>query len=171
MAAARGLHEGAVDVAVLLEEVVTRHRHADHGMQRLGFVGAAHRPPFEIVEQLVDDELDLADNDGVAMLERLLRHEARMDAAHDHRHAFGAESIGDLVAAVDVTRHRRNADEIGLQVEIDGLDVLVGEHHLILVARDAGGDRQQTGERRIQRPVHVERAGGQRIGFRIDRDE
>ena len=61
MAAARGLHEGAVDVAVLLQQVVARHRHAGHRMQPVARVVPRMLPLFEIVEQLVDDELGLAD--------------------------------------------------------------------------------------------------------------
>jgi hypothetical protein len=49
-----------------------------------------------------------------------------MHAAHDDRHAAGAKRIGDLVAAIDVARHRRDADQIGLEMEIDCLDVLIG---------------------------------------------
>ena len=123
---------------------------------------------LEIVEQLVDDELDFADDDRIGMLQRFLRHEARVHAAHDHRNAFGAEFVGDLVAAVDVTRHRGDADEIGLQIEIDGLDIFVGQHHFVLVARNAGRDREQARERRVESSVHVQRAGGERIGFWID---
>ena len=67
----------------------------------------------------------------VAMLERLLRHEARMHAAHDHGHAPGAKRVGDLVAAVDVARHGGDADEVGLEIEVDRLDVLVGQHHFV----------------------------------------
>ena len=90
---------------------------------------------FEIVEELVDHEFGLADHHGVAMLERFLRHEARMDAAHDHRHTPRAERIRDLVAAIDVTRHRGDADEVGLKVEIDRLDILVGQNHLVAISR------------------------------------
>ena len=75
-------------------------------MQRVGLVGAAHGAVFQIVEQLVDHQLDLADDDGIGMLQSLFRHEARMHAAHDHRHAFGAEAVGDLVTAIDVRGHR-----------------------------------------------------------------
>ena len=126
MAAARGLHESLVHVAVLLEQVVARHRHADHWMQFVRLIGAAQRSLFEIVEQFVDDELDLADHDGVGVLERLLRHEARVHTAHDDGHALGTEMVGDLVAAIDVARHRRNPHHIAFEVKIDGLDILVG---------------------------------------------
>ena len=102
---------------------------------------------FEIVEQLVDDQFHLADHDGVAMRKRLLRHEARMDPAHDDGNALGAEFVGDFVAAVDVARHCGNPDEVGLQIEIDGLDILVGENHLVPVTRDRSGDREQPGQR------------------------
>ena len=127
VAAPRSLDEGAVHIAVLLQKIVARHRHSNHRMQRVGFVGSAHRSRSEIVEQSIDHKLDFADNDGVAVLKRFLRHEARMHAAHDDGHALGAESVGDFVAAVDVTRHRRNPNQIGFQIEVDVLDVFVGQ--------------------------------------------
>ena len=102
------------------------------------------------------------------MRERLFRHEARMHAAHDHRHAAAAELVGDLVAAVDVGGHGGNADHVAFQVEVDLLDVLVGQHHLVPVARDGGGDGEQAGDRRIERAVEVERPCRQGIRLRID---
>jgi hypothetical protein len=50
-----------------------------------------------------------------------------MDAAHDDRNAARPERIRDLVAAIDVARHRRDADEINFEVEVDRLDVLIGQ--------------------------------------------
>ena len=79
-----------------------------------------------------------------------------------------AELVGDLVAAVDVGGHGGDADQIALQVEVDLLDVLVGQHHLVAVARDGRGDREQAGDRRVERAVQVERPRRQRIGLRID---
>jgi hypothetical protein len=72
-----------------------------------------------------------------------------MHAAHHDRHALRAEAVGDLVTAVDVARHRGDADQVALQVEVDGLDVFVGQHDLIPVARDAGRHRKEAGEGRI----------------------
>ncbi len=155
VAATRGLHEGAVDVTVLLEQVVPRHRQAFHRVQPVGPVGTAHRAPLEIVEELVEHELRLPDHHRVAMLERLLRHEAGVHAAHHDRHSARPERIGDLVPAVHVARHRRQANQIRLQVEVDRLDVLVGEHDLVTVPWDAGRDGQQARERRIEGPVQV----------------
>ena len=102
------------------------------------------------------------------MLQRFLRHEARVHAAHDDRHALGAELVGDFIAAIDVTRHRGNPDQVRLQIEVDRLDVLVGEHDFVLVAWNGRGDGEQAGERGIERSIQVNRAGRQRIGFRID---
>ena len=69
---------------------------------------------FEIIEQFVDHQFDFADNDSIAMLQCFLRHEAWMHAAHHNGHALGTELVGDFVAAVDVTRHRGNPDEVRL---------------------------------------------------------
>jgi hypothetical protein len=109
-------------------------------MQRVRLIGSAHRPLFEIIEQFVDHELDFANNDCIAMLQRFLRHEARVHAAHDDGDALGAELVGDFVAAIDVTRHGGNPHEVRLQIEVDRLNVLVREHHFVLVAWDSCGN-------------------------------
>jgi hypothetical protein len=67
-----------------------------------------------------------------------------------------------------VTRHRGNADEVRLQIEVDGLDVLVCEHRFVLVAWYGCGNRKQSCKGRVQRSIHIQRAGRQRIRFRID---
>ena len=168
MTAARGLDECLVDVSVLLEEVVARHRHSLHRVEFVRLVGSLHRTLPQIVEQLVHHQLDFANHHGVGMLQRFLGHEARVHAAHDDRHAFDAELVGDFIAAIDVTGHRGNSDQVRLQIEVDRLDVLVGEHDFVLVAWNGRGDGEQAGERGIERSIQVNRAGRQRIGFRID---
>ena len=100
--------------------------------------------------------------------QRLLRHETRVHAAHDHRHAAAAELVGDLVAAVDIGGHGGDADHVALQVEVDLLDVLVRQHHLVAVARNRGGDREQAGDRRIERAVEVEGPRGKGVRLGID---
>ena len=140
MASAGSLHERAVYVAVFLEEIVTRHRHASHRMQSAGLVGPAHRTLPQIIKEFVDYEFNFADNDRIAMLERLLGHEAGMHPAHHDGYASGAELVGNLISAVDVTGHRGDSDEIGLQVEINGFNVLIGEDHFVLIARNRCGD-------------------------------
>ena len=112
-------------------------------MQPVGAIGAAHRALLEVVEELLDHELRLPDDHRVAMLQRLLRHEARVDAAHDDRHPPRPERVGDLVAAVHVARHGGDADQVRLQVEVDRLDVLVGQHHFVAVARNHAGHGKQ----------------------------
>jgi len=67
----------------------------------------------------------------------------------------------DLVAAIGVARHRRDADEVGFEVEIDRLDVLVGEHDLVAVAGNGAGHREQPGQGRVQRAIEVLRPGRQ----------
>jgi len=168
MTAARCLHEGLVDVAAAFDEVVARHRDARHRMQLVGPIGAAHASVLQVVEDLGQDHLRFADAHRVAMRQRLLRHEARMHAAHDDRHATPAELVGDLVAAIDVGGHRGDPDHVAFQVEIDLLDVLIGEDHLVALARDGGGDSEQPGDGRIERAVEIERTRCQRIRLRID---
>ena len=60
MTAARGLDEGAIDVAVLLDEVVARHRQVDHRMQPVGFVDAAELAVPEVVQHPGHDQLGFA---------------------------------------------------------------------------------------------------------------
>ena len=114
---------------------------------------------FQIVEEPVDHEFDLADHHSVAMLEGFLRHEARMDPAHDHRHTPRAVGVRDLIAPIDVTRHRRDADKIGLKVEIDRLDVLVGQNHLVAISRHRRSHGQQPGQRGIEGTIEIQRPG------------
>ena len=85
-------------------------------MQLVGLVGALHFALLKIVEQSVNHQLDFADHDGITVRERLLRHEARMHAAHDDGNAFGAELVGNFIPAIDVARHRGNADKVGLRL-------------------------------------------------------
>jgi choline dehydrogenase-like flavoprotein len=68
-------------------------------------------------------------------------------AAHDDRHAARPKRIRDFVSAIDVARHRRDADEIGFEVEVDRLDVFVGQDHLVTIRRNCGCHRQQACER------------------------
>src|SRR4029434_8217942 len=137
-AAARGLHERTVDIAVLLDQIIPRHRQAYHRVQLLRLASAAHLTALEIVQELIHHKLHFPDYHGVAMLERFLRHKARVHTAHHHRYPARSESVGDLVAAVDIRRHRRDSDEVGLQVKIDGFDVLIGKHHLITIPWNGG---------------------------------
>ena len=84
--------------------------------------------------------------DRVGVLERFLRHEARVHPAHHHRDAARPEGVGDLVAAVHVAGHRGDADEVGLEIEVDRLDVLVGQHDLVAGRGDGRRDGQEAGE-------------------------
>jgi hypothetical protein len=102
------------------------------------------------------------------MLQGFLRHEARVHATHHHRHILGAEPIGDLISAVDVARHRGNSRQVRLQIEIDSLDVLVREHHLAVVFQNRGGNGEQPGKGRIQRPIEVNRASCKGISLGIN---
>ena len=111
-------------------------------MQPVGLVDAAQLALREVVEHLRHHQFRLADHHGIGMLERLVGHEARVHPAHDDRNAARPERVRDLVAPLDVAGHRRDADQIGLQIEIDRLDVLVGQHDLVLVGRNRRRHRQ-----------------------------
>src|SRR6185295_4038969 len=64
--------------------------------------------------------------------------------------------------------HRRDTDQVRLEVEVDRLDVLVGQHDLVLIAGDGGGDGEQAGQRRIEGPIEVLRTRGQRVRLGVD---
>ena len=130
-------------------------------MQPVRFVSAAHLAPLQIVEELIQHKLHLTDYYGVAVLERLLRHEARVHASHDNRHPASAKCIGDLVAAVHVASHGGDANEICLEIVVDRLDVFIGQDDLVTVARDGSGDGEQARERRVQRSIQVQWPRGQ----------
>src|SRR5215510_6135483 len=168
VAAARGLHERTVDIAVFLDQVIPRRRQAYHRVQLLRLVSAAHLAALEIVQKLIHHKLNFPDHHRVAMLDRFLCHKARVHTAHHDRDPASPENLGDLVAAVDVRRHRREPDEVGLQAEIAGFDVLVGKYHLIAVARNRGCHGYQAREGRVQRPIKVEWACCQRMSLWID---
>ena len=118
-------------------------------MQRVRFIKSSQTPALEIVEDFVHDEFRLADDDCIAMVQRLLGHETWMHAAHDDGHASRPELVRNFIAAIDVTRHRGNPNQICLKVKINWLDVFVGEHNLVLIARDACRNREQAGKRRV----------------------
>ncbi len=79
-------------------------------MQPVGAIGAAHAALLKVAQELLEHEFRLADDHRVAMLERLLRHETRVDSAHDDWRPPQPERIGDLVAAVHVAGHGGDAD-------------------------------------------------------------
>jgi hypothetical protein len=60
-----------------------------------------------------------------------------------------SERIGDLVAAVHKARHGGNANEVHLEIEVDGLDIFVRQYNLITIPRDGAGHRQQACKRRV----------------------
>ncbi len=109
-------------------------------MQPFCSIGPPHLALLEIVEELLDHEFSLADDHRIAMLERLLRHEAGVDTAHHDRHSPRPKLLGDLVAAFHIARHGGDADEVRLQVEVDRFDVFVGQHHVAAVASNGAGD-------------------------------
>src|SRR5215831_15828469 len=121
MAAARGLDKGAVDVAVLLQKVVTWHRQSDHRVQCAGLVRSSHLPLSEVIEQSIHHKLN---------------------STHDNGDAFGAELVGDLVAAIDVARHGGNTDKVRFKIKIDCLDIFVRKYNFVLVAWNAGCHRK-----------------------------
>src|SRR5262249_53614483 len=142
MAAARGLDKGAVDVAVLLQKVVTWHRESDHRVQCPGLVRSSHLPLSDVIEQSIHHKLDFTDDNGIAVLQRFLRHKAWMHTTHDNGDAFGAELVGDLIAAIDVARHGGNTDKVRFQIKIDCLDIFVRKYNFVLVAWNAGCHRK-----------------------------
>jgi hypothetical protein len=89
-------------------------------------------------QNLRPDRLGLAHDDGVSVLERLLRTHGRMDAAKDHGLARAAVRIRDFVGAAGLDGHGRDADQIGLDVrDADGIaQVLLHDGDVVLGRRD-----------------------------------
>jgi hypothetical protein len=161
-------HERAVDVAMFLEEVVPGQRQMFHREQPVRFVDSTHLATLEVVKHFGEHQLHLAYHHGVAVQQRLPRHEARVHAAHHNRYSAGSECIRDLVAAIHIARHGRDADEVGFDVEIYRLDILVSEHDLVPVARDGSSHGEQPRERRVEGPVQILGPGRQRIRLGVD---
>src|SRR3569833_1109420 len=91
-----------------------------------------------------------------------------MHTSHHHRDAFGSKPVRYFISPIDVARHRGDSHETDLEIEIDRLDVLVGENHLIAIFRNTGGDSQQAGKRGVKRPIEINWSCRQRVGLRID---
>src|SRR5262245_63104495 len=99
-------------------------------MQLLRLVSAAHLAALEIVQKLIHHKLNFPDHYRVAMPERFLSHEARVHTAHHDRYPARPESIGNLVCRLLLEKKNRDPDQVVLQVEIDGSNVLAGKYHL-----------------------------------------
>ena len=135
-AAAGGLHQGERDVVARVKQLAARPGQPGQGVGGAGAVGALHFAGLEILEQLGPDELALADDHRVHVLQRLVRQGGGVHAAHHHGHALLAEAVGDLVGA---RRHRRLAGETNqprLGIEVDNLllfvynlDIVRGRRH------------------------------------------
>src|SRR5262245_19877085 len=105
MTATGGLHERLVDIAVSLDEIVARHRNTSHRMKPVRSICAGKTALLQIIENLRDHELGLADAHGVTVSQRFLGHEAWMHATHDDGNAASAKFISDLIASIDVGGH------------------------------------------------------------------
>src|SRR5262249_16799024 len=99
-------------------------------------------PLSEVIEQSIHHKLNFTDHNGIAVLQRFLRHKAWMHTTHDNGDAFGAELVGDLVAAIDVARHGGNTNNVHIKSKIYFLDIFVRKYNFVLVEWNAGCHRK-----------------------------
>ena len=85
-------------------------------------------------EKLRPGVLGLVDEEDVDLVAQLLGAQRRERAAGDDELAAPAELRGELEDALLVDHVAGEADDVGVGVEVDRLDVLVAEHDLVLRA-------------------------------------
>ncbi len=97
--------------------------------ERLVPVPALHPPLPEVRKQARPEAFRFANDHGVTMGQRLLRHHADVDASHDHWHAAGTEHVGYLVCPVDRWGHAGDPHKVRRAREINRLHLLVEDGH------------------------------------------
>jgi len=132
-AAARELDRHRV-VLVDVQQVEARRRRG--GEIRL-LIRAVFVPPaagLVVLQKLRPGGLGLIDEEHVAAAAQLLGTERRVGAADHDETPAPAELVDDLEHALLVDDVAGDADDVGLDVEVDLLDVLVAERDFVLAA-------------------------------------
>ena len=133
-AAARELDRHRV-VLIDLDEIEPRRRRGGEvglvGGTVFRLVGAA----CEIGEELRPRLLRLVDEQHVGLAAQLLRAERRVGTADDDEAPAAAELGDDLEHPFSVDDVAGHADDVGLEVEVDVLDVLVTQYDLVVAWR------------------------------------
>src|SRR5262249_27830809 len=97
-AAARGLHQLERNVAARTEDVAARARQTIQAWPSSMAIEWRQAACAEIADDLLPQTLALTDHDRVGMLLGLLGQRGGMNAAHHHRDAAPAVSVGDFIA-------------------------------------------------------------------------
>jgi len=107
-------------------------------------------PPAEVLQEDRPGVLTGADEDGVRVRRRLVRQRRDVQPAHRHEHTPPAVPVGELVRAPSGRDVRLDDHQVGSVVlDVEALDVLVEDPHLVVVAQIAG--QRGEAERRKQR--------------------
>jgi hypothetical protein len=121
----------------------------DRGDREVGLLGGPvlrlPLPALEVAQEGGPGLLRLVDEEHVAAAAQLLGTQRCERPSDHHEAAAPAELRDDLEHALLVDDVARHADQVGLEIEVDRLDVLVAEHDLVL----AGGETRDRRHRQV----------------------
>ena len=103
-------------------------------MQRIRFVQSAHRPILKIVGQALDDELNLADDNGITVIPRD-RYEVVL--TDENIEAIDFDLKADLVGISAMTSYVNRGYEIADQFRAKGVPVIMGGVHPSFLPHEA----------------------------------
>ncbi len=125
------------EVEVSLDQVAAERWLAGQGADRRPV-----DPPWaalpEVLQELRPGVLARAEEDRVGVPDGLGRERGHVQPAQGDVRAFPPIVIGDLVGAARGADRDLDADQVGLVVESEGLDVLILERDLVIVSQIAG---------------------------------
>src|SRR3990172_9429924 len=102
------------------------------------------------------------------MFESLCGHEAGVNSTHDNWNATVPEGVSNFVTPFDIGGHGRNTHKVGLDIKVNGFDILIGQDHLILILWNQGSHGQESGQWGVECPIHVHGASRKGLRFWID---
>ncbi len=127
-------------VPVELEQFVARTRQVLQVVQLVGLVDALELAVLPVAQERLPDQVGLALDDSVGVLERLVRLERGMEPPHHDRDAAFAKLVAELVGAQRGADGGGHADQVPARVEVDLFEPLIAERHVEVVGRQS---RQQ----------------------------
>src|SRR5579859_445327 len=116
-------------VAILFQQVTPGDAVTFHVKKLFGAITRLQFAPFEIGDQFFPDRLRFPNHYGIGVLLRLVRAYRNVNAAENNLFAALPEKIGQLICCRSHVRHGRDAHQIGILIEIDGLDAFVHDAH------------------------------------------
>ena len=117
-------------------------------------------PLVEVLEEPRPGGLPLADDDGVAMLHRLLWYRRRVETADHRRDAAGPIPLGQPVRVGRLRRERRDRREVALgqlRQLIERADLVV--RHVVAIGREGPDREQREARQRLDRARPVGEPG------------